>query len=197
MVGDVPESTFSGTDDISNSADHGEVDGLEEFRSRDVEVTQKNGDGVVALARNDASGEDDEGVELLTRFESGVGVLSILQSDSFFNDLINVSRDVGRCVGVDERDVVHQVGAFNTLDAEISTMMLGVAFHRVVVHDLVSSRRIGVVGLVGAVVMLSVAGEEGSFAGSTHDHLICFGFNDALNSAVGTHLNDVAEEVTH
>ena len=60
MVGDVPESTFSGTDDISNSADHSEVDGLEEFRSRDVEVTQKNGDGVVALARNDASGEDDE-----------------------------------------------------------------------------------------------------------------------------------------
>ena len=58
-------------------------------------MTKKNSDGVVALAGDDASRENDEGVELRTRFESGGGVLSILQVDSFVNDLVDVSRDVG------------------------------------------------------------------------------------------------------
>ena len=76
-------------------------------------------------------------------------------------------------------------------------MVLGVAFDRVVVHDLISSGGIGVVRLVGAVMMLGVAGKKGVLAGSAHNHFICFGFNDALDGAVGTHLNDVAEEITH
>ena len=93
-VFDVEQPTLSGADDLTDGVDEVEVDGLKEFRTVDVEATKKSSDSIIALARNDTSGEDDERVEDLAEFTSRLLILAVLQSDTFIDDLIEISGGV-------------------------------------------------------------------------------------------------------
>ena len=91
---DVEQPALSGAHDLTDGVDEVEVDGLEEFRTVDVEATKKSSDSIIALARNDTSGENNEGVKDLTKFTSRFLILAVLQSDTFIDDLIEFSGGV-------------------------------------------------------------------------------------------------------